>query len=331
MHTYIIAEAGVNHNGSVEIAKKLIDGAKRAGADAVKFQTYKTELLVTGVAEKAEYQKENEPGTESQFDMLKKLELSFSDFEELYDYSCKQGIDFLSTPFDMDSAEFLAGLGMRIWKIPSGEITNLPLLEYIGSRRQKVILSTGMSEYSEIEDALRVLKDSGAGDITLLHCTTQYPAPFESVNLRAMVSLKERFGTDIGYSDHTKGLEVAVAAVGMGASVIEKHFTLDKNMVGPDHKASLEVDELKEMVDAIRHIDLALGDGVKKVQDAEKGNLSVARKSIVAARDISEGELITSDMLLMKRPGTGISPMRINEVIGTKAVRSFKADEMIEI
>ncbi len=331
MHTYIIAEAGVNHNGSLELAKILIDTAKEAGADCVKFQTYKTELLVTDNAPKADYQKENDKTSDSQFEMLKKLELSYSDFEELYIYAKERQIDFLSTPFDMESAEFLSGLGMKMWKIPSGEITNLPLLEFIGSKKQKVVLSTGMSELFEIEDAINVLRKVGCDDICLLHCTTQYPAPYESVNLIAMKKLQDSFGTEVGYSDHTVGNEVAVAAVGMGAKIIEKHFTLDKNMDGPDHKASLEPKELKDMVTAIRHIDAALGKGEKIVQAAEAGNRLIARKSIVARCPISKGEVITEDMLIMKRPGTGISPMRLGQVVGTKAVRDFDTDELIEL
>ena len=330
-NTYIIAEAGVNHNGSLSIAKKLVDNAKMAGADCIKFQTFKTELLVTADAPKAEYQKENTGSNESQFEMLKKLELSYEDFKELYNYCGEVGIDFLSTAFDLQSAEFLGALGMNRWKIPSGEITNRPLLEYIGSRKEKIILSTGMSDISEVEEAVKVLKEAGASDIALLHCTTQYPAPFESVNLRAIQTMRERFGLETGYSDHTTGIEAGIAAVTLGATILEKHFTLDRHMEGPDHKASLEPEAFSKLVKAVRNIEVALGDGRKEVQDVEKKNRKVARKSIVAARDISRGEVITSQMLEMRRPGTGISPMRINEVIGTTAIRDFKENELIEI
>ncbi len=331
MHTCIIAEAGVNHNGYVELAKKLIDVASCAGADFVKFQTFKSENLVTAEAPKAKYQNDNTKDNESQFEMLKKLELTYDEFEILFNYCKEKGIGFLSTPFDIESAEFLSSLGMDIWKIPSGEITNLPLLEYIGGKKEKIILSTGMSDFEEVNAALTVLRGAGADDITLLHCTTQYPAPYESVNLKAMCELRERFHTKVGYSDHTLGSEVSVAAVALGASVIEKHFTLDKNMDGPDHKASMEPDELTELVKAIRHIDVAIGDGRKIVQDVESDNKKVARKSIIVATHIDKGTIITREMLCIKRPGTGISPMKINQIIGTKAIRDFEKDELLEI
>ena len=331
MNTYIIAEAGVNHNGSLELAKKLVDVAKEAGVDSVKFQTFKSEYLVTKTARKADYQTDNTQNEESQYEMLKKLELSYSDFEELFNYCKKKEIDFLSTPFDMESAEFLNSIGMKIWKIPSGEITNLPLLQYIGSRNSKIILSTGMSDIEEVEDAVKVLNESGKNEIILLHCTTQYPAPYESVNLKAMCTLRDRFDIDVGYSDHTTGSEVAVAAVSLGAKVIEKHFTLDRTMDGPDHKASVEPNELRQLVSSIRNIELALGDGNKRIQEAELNNRDIARKSIVARSDIKKGEIITESMLIMKRPGTGVSPMRLNEVLGTRAKKDFHEDDMIQI
>lgn len=331
MGTFIIAEAGVNHNGSLEMAKRLIDEAKKAGVDCVKFQTFKSELLVTDDAPLADYQADNIKNSNNQLDMLKKLELSYSEFEDLYDYCNQKDIMFLSTPFDVESAEFLNNLNMKIWKIPSGEITNLPLLEYIGSRNSKILLSTGMSDDDEVAAAIDILNSVGKNEIVLLHCTTEYPAPYDSVNLKAMLTLRDRFNLPIGYSDHTLGNEVAVAAVAMGASVIEKHFTLDKTLDGPDHKASLEPDELAGLVRVIRHIDVALGDGIKQVQTIEKKNKLVARKSIVAGRDIRKGEEITREMLAVKRPGTGISPMNLGAVIGTKAIKDFKKNEMIQI
>ena len=331
MGTFIIAEAGVNHNGSLEMAKRLIDEAKKAGVDCVKFQTFKSELLVTDDAPLADYQADNIKNSNNQLDMLKKLELSYSEFEDLYDYCNQKDIMFLSTPFDVESAEFLNNLNMKIWKIPSGEITNLPLLEYIGSRNSKILLSTGMSDDDEVAAAIDILNSVGKNEIVLLHCTTEYPAPYDSVNLKAMLTLRDRFNLPVGYSDHTLGNEVAVAAVAMGASVIEKHFTLDKTLDGPDHKASLEPDELAGLVRVIRHIDVALGDGIKQVQTIEKKNKLVARKSIVAGRDIRKGEEITREMLAVKRPGTGISPMNLGTVIGTKAIKDFKKNEMIQI
>ena len=331
MGTFIIAEAGVNHNGSLDMAKKLVDKAKMIGADCVKFQTFKSELLVTEEAPLANYQTKNVSNTNSQLEMLKKLELSYDEFEVLYKYCAEKGIKFLSTPFDIQSAEFLNSIGMDIWKIPSGEITNLPLLEYIGNKNGKIILSTGMCDDNEVEDAVRVLKNMGDNEIVLLHCTTEYPAPYESVNLKAMQTLHESFGLPVGYSDHTLGNEVAIAAVAMGACVIEKHFTLDKLLEGPDHKASLEPDEFAEMVRQIRNIDIALGDGIKKVQEVEKKNRLVARKSIVACKDISKGEIILEDMITVKRPGTGISPMRLREVVGSRAIKDFKKNELIQM
>lgn len=329
--TLIIAEAGVNHNGSLDLAKRLVDAAKESGADIVKFQTGNPTALTSRYAEKAEYQKENTGADESQLEMLKKLMLSHEEFYELKDYCDTVGIEFLSTPFDLGSIDFLEKLGCDIWKIPSGEITNLPYLEEIASTHKPIIMSTGMATLDEVSDAMQVLKRNGTGEITLLHCTTQYPAPYESVNLRAMLTLKEKFGCRVGYSDHTKGIEVPIAAVAMGAEVIEKHFTLDRNLPGPDHKASLEPDELKKMVSFIRHIEQAMGDGVKKPSESEIPNMIVARKSIIASRDIRKGEILTADNITTKRPGNGISPMKWYEVLGTKAVRDFKEDELIEL
>ncbi len=333
MSVFIIAEAGVNHNGNLEIAKKLIDVAVESGADAVKFQTFKAENLVNFYAEMAEYQKKNLGKVKSQIEMLKELELSFDDFEELKKYCDEKEIIFLSTPFDIESARFLRDLGLDIFKIASGEITNYPLLKEIGSYGKQIILSTGMADLGEIEDALDVLIENGTKeeDITVLHCNTEYPTPFEDVNLRAMLTIKEAFKVNVGYSDHTPGIEVPVAAVALGAVVIEKHFTLDKELPGPDHKASLEPYELKAMVNAIRNIEKALGNGIKKPSKSEKKNISVARKSIVAKRDIKKGEIFTEENLTVKRPGTGISPMRWKEIIGKKAPRDFKKDEIIEV
>ena len=327
--TLIIAEIGVNHNGDVSTARKMIKVAKECGADIVKFQTFNTDALTSKFAKMAEYQKKNLGEEKSQKDMLKSLALSYDDFKELAEYCKKVGIMFLSTPFDIGSVHFLNSL-QDIWKIPSGEITNYPYLVEIAKTGKKVILSTGMCTIDEVEDALKVLKTNGATDITLLHCTTDYPAPLESVNLKAMLTLKEKFGCPVGYSDHTKGIEVSVAAVAMGAEVIEKHFTLDRNMPGPDHKASLEPNELKELVDAIRNVEKALGDGNKKPTESELLNRAVARKSIVALKAIKAGELFTEDNLTTKRPGNGISPMRWNEILGTRAKRDYEEDELID-
>lgn len=326
----IIAEAGVNHNGSLELAKDLVDKAKECGADIVKFQTAKLSSLVSKSAPMAEYQKENIGKEESQKDMLSKLLLPFEDYEILSNYCRAVGIKFLSTPFDTPSIRFLDPL-LDIWKIPSGEITNYPYLVEIAKTGKEIILSTGMCTMDEVEDAVKVLKDNGAGKITILHCTTNYPTPMEDVNLTAMLSLKERFGCPVGYSDHTRGIEVPIAAVAMGATVIEKHFTLDRNMEGPDHKASLEPDELMDMVKAIRNIEKALGDGEKVPTEVELKNRLVARKSIIASRDIKKGEVLSEENLTTKRPGSGISPMKWKEVIGTVAIRDFAEDELIEI
>jgi len=328
---FIIAEAGVNHNGDVKLAKKMINIAKSAGADAVKFQTFKAESLVSKVAQKADYQKQATATDESQLEMLKKLELSFGDFKDLKKYCEEKEILFLSTPFDLDSIDFLESLEMPIYKVPSGEITNLPYLMKIASTGKPVIMSTGMSDLDEVGLALEVLRDNGAGTITLLHCNSQYPTPFEDANIKAMQTLKERFGVAVGYSDHTLGIEAPIVAVALGATVIEKHFTLDKSMEGPDHKASLDPQELKAMVTSIRNIELALGDGIKRPSRSETSNKEVARKSIVATRNIVKGEIFTEDNLTIKRPGNGISPMKWFEVLGMSAERDFFEDELIEL
>lgn len=331
-HTVIIAEAGVNHNGSIEMAKQLIDAAAVAGVDYVKFQTFKAEKLVTKDAKQAEYQQRND-AADSQLAMLKKLELSKEDHEELVGYCQEKGVRFFSTAFDMASVEYLHSLNLGLWKIPSGEITNYPYLVKIAQYGEPVILSTGMSTMEVIKQAIDVLCNNGLTkeQITLLHCNTEYPTPMQDVNLRAMLQMRERFGVKVGYSDHTKGIEVPIAAVALGAEVIEKHFTLDRTLPGPDHKASLEPKELKAMVDSIRNIELALGDGQKQVSESERKNMAIARKSIVAAKKIHKGELLTEENLTTKRPGSGISPMRWNEVLGTKAVRDFAEDELIEL
>lgn len=329
----IIAEAGVNHNGSLDLAKRLIDVAAEAGADFVKFQTFKAENLVTKDAAKAEYQKKNiGDGDDSQLGMLKKLELSEDDHLELMRYCEERGIRFLSTAFDLESIDFLHSLGLKIWKIPSGEITNYPFLRKIAQFNEEVIMSTGMCDADDVRAAMNALADNGQdlNKVTLLHCTTQYPTPMSDVNLKAMCALKD-FAEHVGYSDHTPGIEIPVAAIALGAEVVEKHFTLSRDMPGPDHRASLEPDELKAMVNAIRNVEQALGDGEKRVADAETGNRAVARKSIVASRKISKGEVLSDDNLTAKRPGSGISPMLWNEVCGTKAIRDFEIDEQIEV
>ena len=326
----IIAEAGVNHNGSLETAKQLVRTAKECGADIVKFQTAKLDSLVSKFAEMADYQKANTGKTESQKEMLAKLLLSFDDFTELAAYCKEIGIMFLSTPFDIESIHFLNDM-QDIWKIPSGEITNYPYLIEIAKTGKQIILSTGMCELEEIRAAVNLLKDNGSEDITILHCTTEYPAPFSEVNLNVMDTLRKAFGCKIGYSDHTKGIEISLAAVAMGAEVIEKHFTLDRNMPGPDHKASLEPQELKALIEGIRNIELAKGSAEKKPTASELKNRVVARKSIVAARNIRQGESFTEENLTTKRPGNGISPMKWNDIIGTTAKRDFMEDELIEL
>ena len=331
MKTYIIAEAGVNHNGSLKLAKQLIETAKASGADCVKFQTFNARNMISGHAEKAEYQKKHTGSDESQYEMVKKLELSFDDFTELHKYCNEVGIEFLSTPFDPDSIDFLKSLGMKRWKIPSGEITNLPHLIKIAQLGEPVILSTGMSRMEEVGRAIKILKENGSVDITLLHCTTEYPAPFADVNLRAMLSMRDEFGLPVGYSDHSEGIEVPIAAAALGAVVIEKHFTLDKSMEGPDHRASLEPQELKAMVGSIRNIELAMGSGIKDVANSERKNMVIARKSIVAKRYIAQGEILSEENLTVKRPGSGISPMMWFDVLGQSAKRDFKEDELIEL
>ncbi len=324
---FIIAEAGVNHNGSLELAKRLVDKAAEAKVDCVKFQTFeKAENVVGKSAQKANYQKQNTGNNESQLEMIKKLRLSFEDFAELKKYCDQKGIMFLSTPFDMESIDFLANLGMPIFKIPSGEITNLPYLRKINSYKKDVILSTGMANLGEIQDALDILKNC---KVKLLHCTTEYPCPYEGVNMNAMLTMKNKFNLPVGYSDHTQGIEIPVMAVSMGAEIIEKHFTLDRGMEGPDHKASLEPDELKAMVLAIRNVEKAFGNGIKEPQESEKKNIEIARKSIVAKCDIKKGEKFSEINLTCKRPGSGISPMKWDEIIGTAAQKDYKEDELI--
>ncbi len=329
--TFIIAEAGVNHNGSIALAKKMIDVAFEVGADAVKFQTFKTENLVSRTAPKANYQKVSTGLSGSQFDMIKNLELDEITHKMLFAYCREKNIQFLSSPFDLDSIDMLNELGVEIFKIPSGEITNLPYLRKVGGLGKKIILSTGMSDLGEIADALEVLKNAGSEleNITILHCNSEYPTPVEDVNLQAMRTIAKTFGVSCGYSDHTLGVEVPIAAVALGARVIEKHFTLDRNTEGPDQKASLEPDELRAMVRAIRNIEKALGNGIKQASLSELKNKTVVRKSIVAARDITMGEVFTMDNLAIKRPGTGISPMGWDDVIGRKANRNFNMDELI--
>ena len=331
MPVTIIAEAGVNHNGDLEMAKKLALTAKECGADIVKYQTAVPELVVSKFAEKAEYQKQTTDAAESQLEMIRKLHFSFEGHKELKEYCDSIGIAYLSTPFDLDSIDFLQQLGTPMWKVPSGEITNLPYLEKIAATKKPVILSTGMSMISEIEDALTILEDGGAGPITLLHCNTEYPTPIEDANLLAMQDLREQFGLPVGLSDHTPGWECDVAAAVLGAQVIEKHFTLDKSLPGPDQKASLDPAEFKAMVDAVRHVEAALGDGHKHLTESEAPNKTVARKSIVAARAIKAGEIFTTENLTTKRPGDGISPMRWYEVLGQAAKRDFAEDEKIEL
>lgn len=334
-HTIIIAEAGVNHNGSLDLAKQLVDKAVEAGVDYIKFQTFKASKLVTKAAKQAEYQQKNiGKGGDSQYQMLKKLELSPTDYDVLITYCAEKGIKFFSTAFDFDSIEYLHSLNLGLWKIPSGEVTNYPFLKRVAAYNEKTILSTGMCDMEDVRAAVEALYRNGLSkeNLILLHCNTEYPTPFEDVNLKAMEALRKEFGVDVGYSDHTRGIEVPIAAVALGATVIEKHFTLDRNMEGPDHKASLEPDELKAMVSAIRNIEKAIGgDGTKHISDSERKNIAVARKSIVAARDISVGELLTETNLTVKRPGTGISPMLWEEVVGTKAIRNFQEDELIEL
>lgn len=328
---FIIAEAGDNHNGNIDLAYQLIDKAVEAGADCVKFQTFVTEEIISKFAQKADYQKVSTGASESQYDMVKKLELSFEQFGKLSKYCKEKGILFLSTPFDIPSIEFLESIEVPMFKIPSGEITNLPYLMRIAKTHKDIILSTGMCNTDEIHQAMKILKENGAGEIYLLHCNTEYPTPYEDVNLNAMESMRKEFGVKVGYSDHTLGIQIPIAATALGACIIEKHFTLDKTMEGPDHQASLDPVELKEMVASIRVIEAAMGDGRKKPSNSEKKNIVIARKSIVARRDIKKGEILTEDNLAVKRPGNGISPMKWFEVLGTAAARDFVEDELITL
>ena len=324
---FIIAEAGVNHNGDVNLAKKLTDVAKDAGADAVKFQTFKAEKVVTQKAEKAEYQKTAKE--ESQYDMIKKLELTEENFRELADYAKKKCIIFLSSPFDKESVDLLDKMNVPAFKVASGEITNFPLLRYIAKKEKPVILSTGMATLGEVEEALNVIRSEGVEDVILLHCVSNYPARIEDVNLRVMETLRQSFKVPVGFSDHTLGITASIAAVALGACVIEKHFTLDRNLPGPDHKASLEPDELKEMVKTIRDVERVLGDGIKRPAKDEEGIKKVAMRSIVAKVDIPKGTIIAEDMLDVKRPGTGIEPKYIDMIVGKKAKENIRKDELV--
>lgn len=324
---FIIAEAGVNHNGSMKLAKQLIDKAAEAKADAVKFQTFKCENVISRFAQKAEYQKQTTDADECQLEMVRKLQLSYKQFIELKKYCDDKNIMFFSAPFDLESVDFLAKLDVPLLKIPSGEITNLPYLKKVAALRKEIVLSTGMAEVEEIATALNILKGC---KVTLLHCTTEYPCPFEDVNLRAIETLRKTFNLPVGYSDHTEGIEISLAAAALGASVIEKHFTLDKNLEGPDHKASLEPNELTMLVKGIRNIEKSLGDGIKKPAPSEIKNIAIARKSIVAAVAIKKGEIFTEENITVKRPGTGISPMKWFEIIGKHAKKDFGPDELIE-
>lgn len=332
-HTLIIAEAGVNHNGDVELAKKLVDAGAEAGADLVKFQTFNAERLTTQSAPKADYQNQTTDQAETQFAMLKKLELSMEIHEVLIAHCQQRNIGFFSTGFDTQSLNYLASLGAECFKIPSGEITNLPYLRHVGGFGKPIILSTGMATLGEIEAALEALEMAGTPrkQITALHCNTEYPTPMQDVNLRAMCSIRDAFGVAVGYSDHTAGIEVPIAAVALGATVIEKHLTLDKNLPGPDHKASLDPDEFAAMVHAIRNIEQAMGDGIKRPSPSEIKNKPISRKSLVAAKPIRAGERFTAENVTTKRPGTGISPMRWDDVIGRVASRDIAADEMITL
>ena len=331
MSVFIIAEAGVNHNGSIELACKLIDVASVSGANAIKFQTFKAENLVSKNAQKAEYQKQTTNRSESQFSMLKKLELDANAHRRLIDYCNKKDIIFLSTPFDHESIDLLDKLKLQIFKIPSGEITNLTYLRHIGSLNKKVILSTGMSDLKEIGDAIKILTNAGTlkENITVLHANTMYPTPMEDVNLRAMQTIQNKFDVAVGYSDHTLGIEVDIAAVAMGATIIEKHFTIDKTMDGPDHKSSIDPEELNAMVSSIRNIEKALGSSIKKPSKSEKPNISMARKSIVARKSIKKGELFTEKNITIKRPGIGISPMKWDTILGKVAERDYQIDDLL--
>lgn len=331
MGVLIIAEAGVNHNGSLVLAKQMIRAAKESGADIIKFQTFRAEHMISKYAPKAEYQKETTDGAESQLQMVKKLELTFEEFRELKEDCKAEEIGFLSAPFDLESIACLQELGVDLWKIPSGEITNLPYLIEIAKTGKEILLSTGMSEAHEIKEAMEIIKSHGGGAVSLLHCNTEYPTPFEDANLAAIKGLRMQFGVRTGYSDHTLGVEAAVAAAAMGALIIEKHFTLDKTMEGPDHRISLEPHELKNMVSMIRNVEKAIGDGIKRVSPSEARNKLAARKSIVAKRFIGKGEVFTKEAITVKRPGNGISPMKWFEVIGKTADQDYQEDELLKI
>ncbi|MFQ5456526.1 MAG: N-acetylneuraminate synthase [Nitrospirota bacterium] len=330
---FIIAEAGVNHNGSVETARKMVDAAIDSGADAVKFQTFNAVKMISRFAPKAEYQKKTTAADESQLSMVKRLEIDKNGYKMLIDYCNEKGIIFISSPFDLESIDMLDELGLAIFKIPSGEITNLPYLRKVGSLNKRIIMSTGMADLGEIEDALDIITEAGTKreDITVLHCNTEYPTPMDDVNLTAMLTIKEAMKVIIGYSDHTSGIEVPIAAAALGATVIEKHFTLDKDDEGPDSQASIEPDELQAMVRAIRGIEKALGDGIKRPSLSESKNKLMVRKSIVASRYIRKGDIFTEENITVKRPETGISPMKWDEIIGKRAIRDFKEDEMIKV
>jgi len=326
---FIIAEAGVNHNGDINIAKKLVDKAKEAGVDAIKFQTFRAENLVTKEAPKAEYQKET-TGDGSQFEMLKKLELSLEDHIILKKYCEEKGIMFISTPFDYESVDLLEKTDVLLYKVSSGDLTNLPLLSYIANKNKPIILSTGMANLGEVEEAVETIFKTGNNKLVLLHCTSNYPTAYEDVNLRAMLTMKEAFKLPVGYSDHTIGIEIPIAAVALGAKVIEKHFTLDRNMKGPDHRASIEPDELKIMVRSIRNIELAMGDGIKRCNKSEEKSKFVSRKSIVAKHDIKKGQVITQDLIVYKRPASGLPPKFVKYILGKKARAEIRKDEVID-
>lgn len=326
---FIIAEAGVNHNGDINIAKKLVDKAKEAGVDAIKFQTFKADNLVTKQAPKAEYQKQA-TGDGSQFEMLKKLELSLEDHIALKKYCEEKGIMFISTPFDFESVDLLEKIDVPLYKVSSGDLTNLPLLNYIANKNKPIILSTGMSNLGEVEEAVETIFQTGNDRLVLLHCTSNYPTAYKDVNLRAMLTMKEAFKLPVGYSDHTIGIEVPIAAVALGAKVIEKHFTLDRNMAGPDHKASLEPDELKILVKSIRNIETAMGDGIKRCNKSEEKSKFVSRKSIVAKHDIKKGQVITQDLIVYKRPASGLPPKFVKYILGKKARAEIRKDEVID-
>jgi N,N'-diacetyllegionaminate synthase len=327
--TFIIAEAGVNHNGSLDLAIQLIDAAKASGADAVKFQTFRADLLATRSAHKAAYQDRTTAKKESQFEMLRRLELDAEAHERLIEHCTEIGIQFLSSPFDLQSADLLAAMNLRIFKIPSGEITNAPFLKHIARKGKPIILSTGMSTLGEVEEAIHVLQEAGAQELTLLHCVTEYPAPYDEVNLRAMRTLRQAFGLPVGYSDHTPGIEIAVAAVALGAVVIEKHFTIDRSFPGPDHAASLEPAELQQMVTSIRHVEDALGSGIKKPAKCEELNISVARKSVVAARELPAGHKLEEADMGIKRPGNGLAPKSLPSLVGRTLRVGLAEDETI--